>query len=170
MSALFGFLTRSFGWLIAIIGFLVRALLITWATLAIYYSNLPWAWARLGLAVAFALFAIWSLWFSRRACPRQPPCCFFAWLDGGLPSPVHIIATGVRKSRSCRGRPSTAIASASPASAISTIAHATISRCAMRSARCGCRTSRASISIFPILPRGRLGTRSSASFSTMHRR
>jgi len=66
MSALFGFLTRSFGWLIAIIGFLVRALLITWATLAIYYSNLPWAWARLGLAVAFALFAIWSLWFSRR--------------------------------------------------------------------------------------------------------
>jgi hypothetical protein len=65
MSALFGFLTRSVGWLIAIIGFLVRALLITWATLAIYYSNLPWAWARLGLAVAFALFAIWALWFSR---------------------------------------------------------------------------------------------------------
>jgi Domain of unknown function (DUF4105) len=65
MSALFGFLTRSFGWLIAIIGFLVRALLITWATLAIYYSNLPWAWARLGLAVAFALFAVWALWFSR---------------------------------------------------------------------------------------------------------
>jgi Domain of unknown function (DUF4105) len=65
MSALFGFLARSVGWLIAIIGFLVRALLITWATLAIYYSNLPWAWARLGLAVAFALFAIWALWFSR---------------------------------------------------------------------------------------------------------
>ena len=52
--------------MIAIIGFLVRALLITWATLAIYYSNLPWAWARLGLAAAFALFAIWALWFSRR--------------------------------------------------------------------------------------------------------
>jgi hypothetical protein len=52
--------------LIAIVGFLVRALLITWATLAIYYSNLPWAWARLGLAAAFAVFAVWALWFSRQ--------------------------------------------------------------------------------------------------------
>ena len=66
MSALFGFLKRSAGWLIAIIGVLVKALLITWATLAIYYSNLPWAWARLGLAAAFALFAVWALWFSRK--------------------------------------------------------------------------------------------------------
>jgi len=66
MSSLFGFLALSVGWLIAIIGFLVRALLITWATLAIYYSNLPWAWARLGLAAAFAVFAVWALWFSRR--------------------------------------------------------------------------------------------------------
>jgi Domain of unknown function (DUF4105) len=66
MSALLGFLTRSVGWLIAIVGFLVRALLITWATLAIYYSNLPWAWARLGLAAAFAVFAVWALWFSRQ--------------------------------------------------------------------------------------------------------
>jgi hypothetical protein len=66
MSALLGFLARSVGWLIAIVGFLVRALLITWATLAIYYSNLPWAWARLGLAAAFAVFAVWALWFSRQ--------------------------------------------------------------------------------------------------------
>jgi hypothetical protein len=41
-------------------------LLIAWATLAIYYSNLPWAWLRLGLAVAFAAFAIWALWLSRQ--------------------------------------------------------------------------------------------------------
>jgi Domain of unknown function (DUF4105) len=66
MSALFGLLTRSAGWLIAIIVFLVQAILITWATLAIYYSNLPWAWARLALAAAFALLAVWALWFSRR--------------------------------------------------------------------------------------------------------
>ena len=66
MSSLFGFLALSVGWLIAIIGFLVRALLITWATLAIYYSNLPWTWARIGLAAAFALFAVWALWLSRR--------------------------------------------------------------------------------------------------------
>jgi hypothetical protein len=66
MSALLRFLTRSAGWFIAIIGFLIKALLIAWATLAIYYSNLPWPAARLTLAAAFALFAIWALWLSRR--------------------------------------------------------------------------------------------------------
>jgi hypothetical protein len=40
--------------------------LVAWATLAIYYSNLPWAGLRLGLAVAFAAFAIWALWLSRQ--------------------------------------------------------------------------------------------------------
>jgi hypothetical protein len=43
-----------------------QVLLVTWATLAIYYSNLPWAGARLGLAAAFAAFAIWGFWFSCR--------------------------------------------------------------------------------------------------------
>jgi len=61
-----GFLSRSLGWLIAGLWFLCRALLIAWATLAIYYSNLPWAGARLGLAVAFAAFAIWGFWLSRQ--------------------------------------------------------------------------------------------------------
>ncbi|MBO0695229.1 MAG: DUF4105 domain-containing protein [Verrucomicrobia bacterium] len=41
-------------------------LLIAWSTLAIYYSNLPWAWARIALAVVFAVFAIWAVWVSRR--------------------------------------------------------------------------------------------------------
>jgi hypothetical protein len=41
-------------------------LLIAWATLAIYYSNLPWAGVRLGLAVAFAAFAVWAVWVSRQ--------------------------------------------------------------------------------------------------------
>ncbi len=40
--------------------------LIAWATLAIYYSNLPWAGMRLGLAGAFAAFAIWALRLSRQ--------------------------------------------------------------------------------------------------------
>jgi Domain of unknown function (DUF4105) len=61
-----GFLSRSLGWLIAGIWFLCRALLIAWATLAIYYSNLPWAGLRLGLALAFAAFAIWAFWLSRQ--------------------------------------------------------------------------------------------------------
>ena len=38
-------------------------MLILWATLAIYYSNLPWPGLRLGLAIAFAAFAIWAIWF-----------------------------------------------------------------------------------------------------------
>ena len=60
------FLFRSLGWLIAGIWFLCRILLIAWATLAIYYSNLPLAELRLGLAGAFAAFAIWACWLSRR--------------------------------------------------------------------------------------------------------
>ena len=39
-------------------------MLILWATLAIYYSNLPWPGLRLGLAIAFAAFAIWAIWFA----------------------------------------------------------------------------------------------------------
>ena len=53
-------------WLIAGIWFLCKVLLIAWATLAIYYSNLPWAEIRLGLAIVFAAFAIWAVWLSRR--------------------------------------------------------------------------------------------------------
>jgi hypothetical protein len=40
--------------------------LIAWASLAIYYSNLPWAPARLALAIAFAAFAIWAVWIARQ--------------------------------------------------------------------------------------------------------
>ena len=39
-------------------------MLILWATLAIYYSNLPWPGLRLGLAIVFAAFAIWAIWFA----------------------------------------------------------------------------------------------------------
>jgi hypothetical protein len=56
-------------WLIAVIGFVCRVLLLTWATLAIYYSNLPWLWLRLPLAVAFLAFGTWALWLTRR--PRM---------------------------------------------------------------------------------------------------
>jgi hypothetical protein len=66
MSALRRLLSRCLGWLIAIIGFLARALPVAWATLVIYYSNLPWAEGRLALAAVFAAFAVWALWFSRR--------------------------------------------------------------------------------------------------------
>jgi len=64
-----GLLARSFGWLIATIRFLCWAALVVWASLAIYYSNLPSAGWRLGLAIVFAAFAVWALWLSRQ--PRM---------------------------------------------------------------------------------------------------
>jgi hypothetical protein len=67
------FLTRLFRWLTKGIGFVIQALLIAWAALAIYYSNLPWPELRLALAVAFAAFSIWALWLSRR---RRMPLAF----------------------------------------------------------------------------------------------
>jgi hypothetical protein len=66
LSSFRRFLSASFGWLIAVIWFLCQAALIAWATLAIYYSNLPSAALRSGLAGAFAAFAVWALWLSRQ--------------------------------------------------------------------------------------------------------
>ena len=44
----------------------IQFLLVAWAALAIFYSNLPWPGMRLALAVAFAVFAVWALWWARR--------------------------------------------------------------------------------------------------------
>ena len=60
------FLTGFLRWLLAVAGFLFRVLALTWVTLAIYYSNLPWAGLRIALAIAFAAFAVWAVWFSRK--------------------------------------------------------------------------------------------------------
>jgi Domain of unknown function (DUF4105) len=59
-------LLRAFSWLIKPAGFLFRVALVVWATLAIYYSNLPWPALRLILAIAFLVFSIWALWLTRR--------------------------------------------------------------------------------------------------------
>jgi uncharacterized protein DUF4105 len=66
MSSLRSFLFRPLGWLVAIIISLCWAIPTVWATLAIYYSNLPSGMMRLALAAAFAAFTIWAVWFSRR--------------------------------------------------------------------------------------------------------
>ena len=52
-------------WVAVALWFLVRLGLVGWAALAIYYSNLPFAWARGALAVAFLAFAVWALWIAR---------------------------------------------------------------------------------------------------------
>ena len=67
------FLSRSLGWLIGGIWVVCQIVLITWGTLAIYYSNLPWATLRLTLAAAFAAFAVWACWVS----PRRGMSPFF---------------------------------------------------------------------------------------------
>ena len=59
------FLSKVLNWPIRGIWFLFRVLLIAWATLAIYYSNLPFAGLRVALAMSFAILAIWLLWLSR---------------------------------------------------------------------------------------------------------
>jgi hypothetical protein len=48
---------------------LLEVLLTAWAVLAIYYPTLPWKSARTALAIAFAGFAVWSLWVTRK--PRM---------------------------------------------------------------------------------------------------
>ena len=57
--------SKCFGWLAKAIWILCQVLLITWCTLAIYYSNLPWPGLRLAAAICFAAVAIWVLWISR---------------------------------------------------------------------------------------------------------
>ena len=52
--------------------------MVAWATLAIYYSNLPWPELRLGLAVVFAAFAVWALWLSPRRRDRVAFILVFA--------------------------------------------------------------------------------------------
>jgi hypothetical protein len=65
-KALLSWLLRPLRWLFIKLGFLCRVALVGWATLAIYYSNLPWAGLRLVLALAFMAFGIWALWRQRR--------------------------------------------------------------------------------------------------------
>jgi len=74
------FLSRSLGWLIRGIWVVCQIVLITWGTLAIYYSNLPWAALRLTLAAAFAAFAVWACWVS----PRRGMSAVFLGLFFGV--------------------------------------------------------------------------------------
>jgi hypothetical protein len=67
MSSAAGGLRRLIVWAVLTAGFLCRALLVLWGMGALYFSNLPWAAGRTGLAIAFGLFGLYALWISRRA-------------------------------------------------------------------------------------------------------
>lgn len=94
-------LWRPLGWLAAAIRFLFQAALIGWAALAIYYSNLPWASLRLGLAVAFTAFGIWALWFARK--PR------FSLAFAGLFVGVLVWWISIQPSHDRQWRPEVAV-------------------------------------------------------------
>lgn len=69
-------LTKPLKWLLTGVSFVVRAAVVLWASLAIYYSNLAWPWLRLALALAFAAISIWALWLAR----SRPALLLFAGL------------------------------------------------------------------------------------------
>ena len=71
---------KPFYWFATVFKFLIKLGLVTWASLALYYSNLPWISVRTIMAAAFALFGIWTLWFAHR--PRMT--LLFAMLYIGL--------------------------------------------------------------------------------------
>jgi len=61
-----GLLGKSLSSLFAGLRVLVQVMIVTWATLAIYYSNLPWPWLRYVLAAVFAAFTIFAFFLSGR--------------------------------------------------------------------------------------------------------
>jgi Domain of unknown function (DUF4105) len=81
--------------LLAALWALLQLLIVAWASLAIYFSNLPWAWLRLTIAVAFAGFAVWALLLSR---PRRR----LAFLIGFLAVVIWWIAIPPSHNRSWR--------------------------------------------------------------------
>jgi hypothetical protein len=83
---------------------LVRVVFLAWTTLAIYYSNLPWAWARIALAVAFLAFAVWVFWVARR---RNARCRCYADVFQAIDPAWHDLLWPevAVMPRACRRRP-----------------------------------------------------------------
>jgi hypothetical protein len=94
-------LCKLLGWVLAGIGFLCKALLAVWATLAIYFSNLPWAWLRLVLSVTFAAFGVWALWLTHRPQMR--------WAFAGLFLVMLVWFLSIRPSQDRPWRPEVAV-------------------------------------------------------------
>lgn len=45
--------------------FIFLALVGLWGTLSLYFTDIPWEWVRLLLAIAFAVFGIYVFWFKK---------------------------------------------------------------------------------------------------------
>ena len=83
-------LIRIAGGFVSVLWFVLRVLVHGWATLAIYFSNLPEAWTRTALALAFLVFGVWALWIARRPAARIAYVVLFlgvaAWWTTILPT------------------------------------------------------------------------------------
>lgn len=90
-------LLKPLGWLFTGVG----VVLLGWATLAIYYSNLPWAWLRLVLALAFLSFGVWAL------RQKRNPRALFAF--AGLFLIVLVWFISIRPSHDRPWRPEVAV-------------------------------------------------------------
>jgi hypothetical protein len=87
-----GWLRRPLGWLRRGAGAVLSFLALAWSTLAVYYSNLPWPWARLVLAVALAAFGTWALFLTRRPRMRLVFVALFLGVVGWFATiqPTHL--------------------------------------------------------------------------------
>ena len=54
-------------WLLSAVLFIIRFLLLSWGSLAIYYSNIPWAWLRLVMSFAFLTFGIYTFFWAKKS-------------------------------------------------------------------------------------------------------
>jgi hypothetical protein len=99
------FLRRSYlgplRFLLTALSVLVRILVLSWASLAIYYSNLPSSWLRSILALLFLGFGIWVLWRMRKG----PLLLAFA----GLLLGVVVWHISIQPSHDCPWRPEVAV-------------------------------------------------------------
>src|SRR5215510_13379941 len=69
-SRLLSWIRLPLRWSLKTLAFIGLLLLVVWCGLAIYFSNLPWWWVRAAMAIAFAGFATWALWITRRRNAR----------------------------------------------------------------------------------------------------
>jgi hypothetical protein len=67
---------RIFRCLLKVLRTFIQFVICAWATLAIYFSNLPWPGLRLAFALAFAAIGIWAMWISHKPKSR--------WVFAGL--------------------------------------------------------------------------------------
>ena len=86
-----GWIATILAWILAAAWGALRAVLLLWTVLAVYFSNLPWGWARAIAALTVLGFGIWALWVARRGRARRAFAVLFLAVVGWFVSiePSH---------------------------------------------------------------------------------